>query len=186
MTKAESDGPDAGLNWSLAAMNDATDRVNKIPATDLPRAFGAIGEAVWWITIVSDRLRKKYGEVYRQTLGPSASSTADQVLGLKSVRNRIGHAVDLVEFVSPIVSRPDRGDGRITAWTWQHVPPPARGDDMNDRVYQWALKCHQAYELAVVEGGQGGNIVYTFGLVTGSLDLAYQRMKDLRVSQISY
>jgi hypothetical protein len=35
-------------------MRDATERVNMVPASDRPRAFAAIGKAVWWINIVRD------------------------------------------------------------------------------------------------------------------------------------
>jgi succinyl-CoA synthetase beta subunit len=49
---------------------------------------------------------------------------------------------------------------------------------VTDRQYKAAVKAHQAYETAVVDGGQGGNIVYTFGLVTGTLDLVYQHQAD--------
>ncbi len=177
MTYAKPYGPDTALDWSIQAMNDATDRVNKIAASDSPRAFAAIGEAVWWITIVDDSLRNNHRAAYDRAVELTTPSPAGTILGLRSVRNRVGHEVDLVDFIHPFASRPDQGDGRITAWAWNHVPPPTRGQ-RTDRQYQWALKCHEAYETAVVEGGQGGNIVYTFGLATGFLHVAHQRRLD--------
>lgn len=60
---------------------------------------------------------------------------------------------------------------------WQHVAPPSK-EGVTAGQYKSALKFHRAYETAVVDGGQGGNIVYTFGLVTGFLDLAYQHRLD--------
>jgi hypothetical protein len=170
-------GPKTGLDWSLQAMHDATDRVNKVPASDLARAFAAIGEAVWWITIVSDSLRNRNPAKYKRALELSRPNPADTLLGLRSVRNCIGHEVDLVDFIQPIASRSDPGDGRITAWTWRHVRPPS-SEGVTDSLYKAAVKAHLAYETAVVDGGQGGNIVYTFGLVAGFLGLVHQHQAD--------
>jgi hypothetical protein len=159
-------------------MQDATDRVNKISASDPARAFAAIGEAVWWITVVRDSLRNADPQKYQRALELTTPNPAATLLGLRSVRNRIGHEVDLADFIYPIASRPNPGDGRITAWAWQHVAPPSR-EGLTDRQYEAALKAYQAYETAVVEDGQGGNIVYTFGLVTGFLDQAYRHLADV-------
>ena len=114
-----------------------------------------------------------YPAKYDRALELTTPNPTDTILGLRSVRNRIGHEVDLVDFIRPIASRPDPGDGRITAWVWQHVVPPSK-EGLTDGQYKSALKFHRAYETAVVDDGQGGNIVYAFMLVTGFLDLAYQ------------
>jgi hypothetical protein len=63
-----------------------------------------------------------------------------------------------VDFIEPIASRPDRGDGRITAWSWRSVPPPRRHAARD-------VSGYKAYESALA----GQNIVYTFGLATGFL-----------------
>jgi hypothetical protein len=170
-------GPGVALDWSMRAMHDAVTRVNKIPAADLPTGFAAIGEAVWWITIASDSLRRPDPDKYHRALELVTPNPSDTMLGLRSVRNRIGHEVELVDFIEPIASRPDPGDGRITAWVWRHVPLPS-GEGLTEGQYHSELKYHRAYETAVVDGGQGGNIVYTFGLVTGFLDLLYQHHLD--------
>jgi hypothetical protein len=170
-------GPGVALDWSMRAMRDAVTRVNKIAAADLPSGFAAIGEAVWWITIASDSLRRTYPDKYHRAIGLVIPNPSDTILGLRSVRNRIGHEVELVDFIEPIASRPDPGDGRITAWVWRHVPPPS-GEGLTEGQHKSELKYHRAYETAVVDGGQGGNIVYTFGLVTGFLDLLYQHRLD--------
>jgi hypothetical protein len=52
--------------------------------------------------------------------------------------------------------------------------PAPSSEGVTGRHYKAAVKAHQVYETAVVDGGQGGNIVYTFGLVTGLLGLVYQ------------
>ena len=141
-------GPDVALSWSIMAMNDAADRVYKIAASDPAGAFAAIGEAVWWITIVNESLRKNHQAAYDKAIKLTIPSPEATLLGLCSVRNRVGHEVDLVDFIHPIASRPDPGDGRITAWAWSHVPAPTP-EGRTKQQYEWALKCHEAYEAAV-------------------------------------
>jgi len=141
------------LLWSIKAMDDATERVNRIPASDLAAGFAAIGESVWWITIVDDTLRRTYRAEYKQAFKLTFPDPKDTLEGLRSVRNRVGHEVDLVSFIEPVASRSDRGDGRITAWAWRSVSPPKRRDD----------RLHEAYERALA----GQNIWQPFGLATG-------------------
>jgi hypothetical protein len=171
-------GPSVALDWSVRAMHDSANRVNKIPELDPSSAFAAIGESVWWVIIASDSLRRADEAKYNRALELAPPNLPGTLQGLKSVRNRIGHEVELVDFIEPIASRPDPGDGRITAWAWRHVPPPSRRKGLQDWQYERELKYHQAYEAAVVDGGQGGNIVYTFGLATGFLDLLHQHRLD--------
>lgn len=162
MTTSAEYGPGTALDWSFQAMRDATDRVNKIPASDLPRAFAAIGEAVWWITIVNDTLRHSHPAAYEQgavLTSPDPSQTLD---GLRSVRNRIGHEVDLVDFIQPVASREWSADGRITAWAWKPVKPPEQGERTGGQ-HRRALKIHQAYESALA----GQNIWQPFMLAEG-------------------
>jgi hypothetical protein len=60
------------------------------------------------------------------TVTPSwAGQHPSRVLaGLRSIRNRMAHDVDLVDFAGLEAVRPDPGDGRIAAWVWQWVSPP--------------------------------------------------------------
>ena len=58
----------------MKALNYAADRVNKIAASDLPQAFAAIGEAVWWFTIVNDSLRHNHRAAYDQAATLSSLS----------------------------------------------------------------------------------------------------------------
>lgn len=159
--------PSSALDWSVAAMNAATDRVNRIHAVGLPDAFAAIGEAVWWIAMVDDNIRARYGKAYHRTARATTPNPTETMRGLRSVRNRICHEVEVVDFIAPIGSRPDRGDGRISAWAWQSVPPP-RSRAARD------IAGHRAYESELA----GQNIVYTFGLATGFLQLAPRVARD--------
>ena len=108
---------------------------------------------MWWITIVDDTLKRTYPAAYKQAFKLTFPDPKDTIDGLRSVRNRVGHEVDLVAFIEPVASRPDRGDGRITAWAWRSVTPPKRRDD----------RFHGAYERALA----GQNIWQPFGLATG-------------------
>ena len=144
------------------AMNDATDRVNKIGASGLPRAYAAIGEAVWWITIVNDTLRHGHRDAYEQAAALTFPGPADTINGLRSVRNRIGHKADLVDFIHPVAAREWSADGRITAWAWKAVAPPAQGD-RTGRQHRRDLELHRAYDNALA----GQNIVGPFMLATG-------------------
>lgn len=155
------------LDWSVVAMHDATDSVNRIRAPELGEAFAAIGEAVWWITLVDDNIRARHGKAYRRAARATVPDPTQTMRGLRSVRNRICHEVEVVEFIVNIGSRPDRGDGRISAWAWQSVPPPLSRAPRD-------VAGHAAYETVLVSQ----NILYTFGLATGFLDLALRAARD--------
>jgi hypothetical protein len=127
----------------------------------LDKAFAAIGEAVWWITVVDDNIRARYGRAHRRAMRATMPDPGETMRGLRSVRNRITHEVEIVDFIGAIGSRPDRGDGRISAWAWRSVPAP-KSRAARD------VAGHRAYESALA----GRNIVHTFGLATGFLQLA--------------
>jgi len=162
MSASEDYGPGVALDWSVKAMNEAADRINKVAASDLPRAFAAIGEAVWWITIVNDTLRHTHRAAYEQAAVLTSPGPADTLNGLRSVRNRIGHKVDLVDFLQPVASRQWSADDRITAWAWRTVPPPEQ-DGRTNRQHQRDLELHQAYQRALANQ----NIWQPFTLAQG-------------------
>lgn len=158
MTSSSPPNPTAALDWSVAAMNAATNRVNMVNASGKPEAFAVIGEAVWWITVVDDNLRARYGKAYSQAEKGTTPRPGETMRGLRSARNRICHEVEVVDFIEAIGSRANRGDGRITAWAWRSVPPP-RSRATRD------IAGHNACEAVLA----GQNIVQTFGLATGFL-----------------
>ncbi len=148
-------------------MSAATDRVNRVQAPSLAEAFAAIGEALWWITVVDENVRTRYGKAYSRATRATSPNPTETMRGVRSARNRMCHEVEVVDFIAPIGSRPDRGDGRISAWAWQSVPPP-RSRAARD------IAGRRAYEAALV----GQNIVHTFGLATGFLQLAQRAARD--------
>jgi hypothetical protein len=146
--------PESALDASIQAMANATARVNQ---TDDPKmAFIAIGEAVWWITTVNQTLRME--ELYQTNVNNDAV-LRDTLAGLRSVRNRIGHEVNLVDYVNLEAKRPDQyGDGRTAAWSWKSVPPP-------DATWRAAMDDYRAYQLTLV----GRTVVEAFSRAEGFL-----------------
>jgi hypothetical protein len=141
------------VGWSVEAMISAADRVSMIPANQPAKAFAAFAEALWWITVVNDSLVNRFPDAYVAAAKLWPPGVKDTVAGLRSVRHRIAHEVDLVEFFQPVASEfPYLGIERgITAWTWKSVPPPTR-------TFQRDVEGHQAYERAVA----GQNVVGVF------------------------
>jgi hypothetical protein len=137
----------SALDWSITAMCDATERLPRVRAWDRPRAFAAIGEAVWWITIVDGTLVRYHPEVYddviRDLTRAERRLVEETLGGLRFVRNQMGRHVDHVDFIHPEASRPR--DGRITAWTWKSVPRPAL-TSLPPRGRAWEMTRYRAYE----------------------------------------
>jgi anti-sigma B factor antagonist len=151
----------SALSWSLAAMSEATALLPAAKPRDLPQAFAAIGEAVWWITMVDATLLRHHPAVYDSVLAartPAARTPAGRQLivetlaGLRFVRNWISRETGLQEAI-------DASKGwRITGWTWKPasepalawLPPPAQA---------WELTRHRAYQARLA----GHTIGTTFG-----------------------
>jgi hypothetical protein len=54
----------SALAWSLTAMSEATARLPGMKVWDRSRAFAAIGEAAWWITMVDATLVRHHLRVH--------------------------------------------------------------------------------------------------------------------------
>ncbi len=131
------------LQWAASAMAEATGRLADMRALDRPRAFTAIGEAVWWVTIVDATLVRHYPEAYdRVTAGqPDAERSAvDGLLaGLRFIRNRLGLDQDLGDFICT-----EAGGPGIGGWTWRPVPAPVL-DAYSARGQEWEMTRYLAY-----------------------------------------
>jgi hypothetical protein len=109
-------------------MRDVTDRLPRVKAADRQRAFAAVGEAVWWVTIVDGTLVRHHPEAYDCVM--AAQAPAERLLiegtlsGLRFVRNQMGQYADHVDFIAPGAGGGRSGERRITAWTWKPVPEP--------------------------------------------------------------
>lgn len=136
----------SALQWSLTAMNEASDRLPEMRVRDQPRALAAVGEAVWWITMVDATLVRHHPEVYEAALvarGPAEQRLIEATLaGLRFVRNRIGREHGLEELIRSEVQA--TGRGRITGWAWRPVPEPVLGS-LARRSQTWEMARYRAY-----------------------------------------
>lgn len=146
-----------GLTWSMAAMSEATARLPAVKVWDKPQAFAAIGEAVWWITMVDATLVRHHPAAYDTAM--AARTLAERELlvealaGLLFVRNWIGRGARLDEIM-------DTGAGtrHITQWTWKPVGEPALAE-LRPRARAWELARYRAYQACLA----GHAIGKTFG-----------------------
>src|SRR5215470_3739741 len=107
----------SALQWSVTAMGEVAGRLAEVTVWDRPRAFAAIGEAVWWVTIVDATLVRHHPAVYDAVLagrgGPGRQVVEVTLSGLRFVRNRIAREVDAGELVEPgVAGRGGRSPGR--------------------------------------------------------------------------
>lgn len=136
----------SALQWLVTAMSEATERLAEMRVQDRPRALAAVGEAVWWVTMVDATLVRHHPEVYEAglvTRGPADRRLIDMTLaGLRFVRNRIGQEAGLEELVRSQL--PAAGHGGVTHWTWMPAPEPALGS-LPLRGQTWEMARYRAY-----------------------------------------
>jgi len=161
----------SALQWSITAMTETAERLPVVTAWNRPRAFAAICEAVWWVTIVDATLVRHHPAAYDGVMAGQAREQRQLIeatlTGLRFIRNRIPHEVDLAEFVEAGAPDPGAGDGRITGWTWKPVPKPALAS-LPPRAQAWEMARYRAYQ-AQLAGRTVGEI---FGRVAAFLTLA--------------
>src|SRR5215831_14188868 len=68
----------SALQWSVTAMSEATGRLPGMKVWDRPRALVAIGEAVWWITMVDATLVRHHPGIYDAVRAAPAGGLIDQ------------------------------------------------------------------------------------------------------------
>jgi hypothetical protein len=139
----------SALQWSLAAMSDATERLAAVGVQDRSRALAMVREAVWWVTIVDATLVRHHPDAYDGVLAgqiPAMRRRIEGTLGgLRFVRNRIGLDVDLADFLDPGAGPPGHGEGHLVAWTWRLVTAP-ESSSLSPRGRAWELARHRAYQ----------------------------------------
>jgi hypothetical protein len=158
----------SAFDWAITAMRDATGRLVRVTGRDLPRAFAAISEAMWWVTIVDATLVRYHPDSYDQVMAASPGTERRLIegtlSGLRFVRNRMGQHLDPADFIQPVGhvgSGP--GDG-IMAWTWKSVPRPALAP-LAPRGQAWEMTRYRAYEAQLA----GHPIGETFDRATAFL-----------------
>ena len=161
----------SALVWSVTAMSEAAERLTRVRAWDRPRAFAAIGEAVWWVTIVDATLVRHHPDAYDTVMTGQAPARRQRVegtlAGLRFARNRIADEADLGEFIEPGPADPDAGQRRITGWAWKPLPEPALGS-LSSRGQAWEMTRYRAYRAQLA----GHTIGETFGRSAEFLRLA--------------
>jgi anti-sigma B factor antagonist len=134
----------SALTWSIAAMSEATARLPAVRVWDQPQAIAAIGEAVWWITMVDATLVRHHPEAYDTVMAahtPAEQQLISQTLGgLRFVRNWIGRAAGPGDLI-------DTGTGtrRITHWAWKPTSEPALAW-LPPRAQAWEQARYRAYQ----------------------------------------
>jgi hypothetical protein len=130
-------------------MRDATERLTRPLAWDRTRAFEAINDAVWRVTMLDAALVRYHPSVYDDTL--DRLSPADQALteetlaGLRLVRNRVAEPNDLAQFVDSGTADGQPLAGQITKRRWKTVP--ARSSGTQSKAAQaWELARYRAYQ----------------------------------------
>ena len=173
------------LDWSITAMGDATARLAEVTGRHRQRAFAAISEAVWWVTIVDATLVRHYPDTYDAVLAAVPARERGQIEGildgLRFVRNRMGHYLDPADFVEPGFVDPGfvqrggpgdagPGDDRVTAWRWKRAPKPSLAT-LPPRGRAWETMRYRAYQSRLADHTVGE----TFGRAAAFLECAAAR-----------
>jgi hypothetical protein len=151
--------PAVAIDWSVIAMTEAAGRLAVAGAWDLHRVAAAVGEAVWWVTLVDATLVRYHLRDYESALASKAvrrRKTELTLEGLRYVRNQLGKSVEPDEFVCRAVCD-DGGSG----WVWRPLPEPGLGG-LASRARQWELSRFRAYQGRLA----GRDIVRTFARCT--------------------
>ena len=168
----------SALDWSITAMRDATGRLAAVTGRDRPRAFAAISEAVWWVTIVDATLVRHHPDTYDAVLAGQAQPERGRIdgtlSGLRFVRNRMGQYLDPVDFIQPAEGRSGsaKGDGEaaggcVMGWVWKTVPEPEVAS-LPPRGQAWEMTRFRSYEAQLA----GHTVGETFERAAGFLKLA--------------
>ena len=161
----------SALQWSIIAMSETAERLPGVGVWDRGRAFAALGEAVWWITMVDATLVRHHPAVYDGVMASQAAAERRLIegtlAGLRFVRNRIGSEAELADFIRRGVPGPGAGKARVTGWTWMQVREPALAS-LPQRAQAWEMTRYRAYR-AQLAGRTVGEI---FRRAAGFLTLA--------------
>lgn len=137
----------SALQWSVTAMSETTGRLAGIRVWDQAGAHAAVGEAVWWITMVDATLVRHHRDVYDAVLAARGAAerglTEATLAGLRFVRNQIGRGAGFAELIDSEGAGP--GYRRITHWTWRPAPEPALGH-LPPRGQAWEIARYRAYQ----------------------------------------
>jgi hypothetical protein len=154
--------PAVAIDWSVTAMTEAAGRLGAAGTWDLHRVAAAVGETVWWVTLVDATLVRYHPRVYESALVSRAvgrRKTEETLEGLRYVRNQLGRSVDPAEFVRRVTDSgvTDSGVTGGAAWAWHPLPEPGLGQ-LAPRARRWELSRYRAYQARLA----GRDIARTF------------------------
>jgi hypothetical protein len=137
----------SALVWSVAAMSEATARLLETGIRDRAWADAAVGEAVWWVTLVDATLVRHHPDVYDAVLAGQFAGQRPLIeatlAGLRFVRNQAGGEAGIAQFVQ--AEPGSLGDGRAAAWIWKPVPRPVLAS-LPQRAQTWEMTRYEAYQ----------------------------------------
>jgi hypothetical protein len=161
----------SALDWAITAMRDATGRLVQVTGRHRSRAFAAISEAVWWVTIVDGTLVRYHPDTYDCVLAgqpvPERRLIEGTLGGLRFVRNRMGRYLDPVDFIQPEEGHSGTGDGCVMAWTWKPLPEPTLAS-LPPRGQAWEMTRYRSYQAQLA----GHTVGETFERSAAFLKLA--------------
>jgi hypothetical protein len=153
--------PDIAIDWSVTAMTEAAARLSATGGWEVSRLGAAVGETVWWVTLVDATLVRYHPRAYAKALADAnvkRRKTEETLAGLRYARNQIGQSADPASFVQAGLDD-DKAD-----WTWRPLPEPALGR-LAARARQWELSRYRAYQARLA----GHDIARTFTRCTDFL-----------------
>jgi hypothetical protein len=151
--------PAVAIDWSVIAMTESAGRLAVAGGWDLHRVAAAVGETVWWVTLVDATLVRYHPRDYERALADKdvrRRKTEVTLEGLRYVRNQLGKSVEPDEFVRPAV-----GDDGSGGWAWRQLPEPGL-DALAARARQWEMSRYRAYQDRLA----GRDIARTFARCT--------------------
>lgn len=161
----------SALGWSVTAMAEAAARLSSVQAWNQARAFSAVSEAVWWVTIVDATLVRFHPGSYDEVLAgfiPAKRRLVDETLaGLRFVRNQVGGG-GYADFVRP--GEDSAGGTGIAGWIWVPLPEPPLAA-LEPRGQAWEMDRYRAYQSRLA----GHTVGATFGRAAEFLTLAAER-----------
>ena len=146
--------PAVAIDWSVTAMAEAVGRLSAATDWELARVAVAVGETVWWVTLVDATLVRYHPHAYERALAGKTvrrRKTEETLAGLRYVRNELGRSADPAEFIGPRVETDD------AAWTWSPLPEPEL-DGYTARSREWELNRYRAYQVRLA----GHDVARTF------------------------
>ena len=170
-------------------MSEAAALLPTVQVWDQAQAFAAIGEAVWWITMVDATLVRHHRGIYDTALAARTAAerrAIEQTLaGLRFARNWISRGAGPNDAIHA-----GTGNRRITQWRWKLIPEPAL-TWLPPSAQKWELARYRAYQACVAGNtigktlGQAVNFLTCTGATAASATdtAAHTRPAQLHGSQ---